>query len=117
MRIMPCRDVPAKVRCMRPGTAATIQMFGAQESVTHAMAVAIKFANSAGCHEPAIAFNDDGEALCEDCLSMDGLSLETSEGHYRPLLVTRQEGARLCQRCCGEKCHLAGRFPGRKTSS
>ena len=21
-----------------------------------------------GCNEPAIAFNDDGEALCEDCL-------------------------------------------------
>jgi hypothetical protein len=22
-----------------------------------------------GCTEPAIAFNDDGEALCEDCLA------------------------------------------------
>lgn len=22
-----------------------------------------------GCSEPAVAFNDDGEALCEDCLA------------------------------------------------
>lgn len=22
-----------------------------------------------GCKEPAVAFNDDGEALCEDCLA------------------------------------------------
>ncbi len=22
-----------------------------------------------GCSEPAIAFNDDGEALCEDCMA------------------------------------------------
>ena len=35
-----------------------------------------------GCHEPAIAFNDDGEALCEDCLSEWTIAGNESEGHY-----------------------------------
>jgi len=38
-------DVQAKARCMRLGTAATIQVFGAQENVTPAMARETKFAH------------------------------------------------------------------------
>ena len=59
---MPCARCSGEGSQCVPGTAATILMSGAQESVTHAMAVAIRFANS-GCHEPAIAFNDDGKFL------------------------------------------------------
>jgi DnaJ-class molecular chaperone len=35
-----------------------------------------------GCSEPAVAFNDDGEALCEDCLSDWTIAENESEGNY-----------------------------------
>ena len=38
--------------------------------------------SSRGCDEPAVAFNDDGDALCEDCLSEWTIAGNESEGHY-----------------------------------
>lgn len=36
-----------------------------------------------GCDEPAIAFDDDGRALCEDCLSDSIMEQAMSEDNWR----------------------------------
>ena len=61
---------------MRLGTAATIQTFGAQESVTHAMAAAIKFANSADVMNQPLRSTTTAK-LSAKTVFPNGLSQET----------------------------------------